>query len=326
MKEQWTHPVTWQEEKGRESAVALPTALSSAEEAFCNLTAAGSLLFIDLLDDPLPVVIGLLIVIALIVLIIRSTKWRGSPPEPDRERRAGQILFGGFDLVRHNLGPYSAMILALMVLLLLSYWFQVVLQRPAPTSDLTLVGAPDVSGWELIAIMLISVVTLLLAALCVSTVIGITPDLPDPHTAAVARSQAARRGVWRSVASYLAVGLCIVTVVLIPLAVYLIARWAVATPAAVLEDRRVGASGKRSGILTRKRKWRSLAIMIGISLIASVPGPLVGAILLLTTGLSFSMVNVVVLTVTAVFGVAASVSVALHYFDLKNRTEPEVAA
>lgn len=326
LKEQWNNPVSWQLDKGRETSVALPAALSSAEEAFCDLTAGGSLLFIDLLADPVTVIIGLAIGLGLVVLLVRSTKWRGSPPEPDRERSAGQILLGGIDLVRHNLGPYSAMIFALMALLLVSYWIQLVLQRPAPTTDLTLVGAPNTSGWDLLALSVMSLITVLLAALCFSTVIGITPDLPDPDTATMARSGAARRGVWRSLASYVALALCVITVILIPLALYLIPRWAVATPAAVLEDRRVGAAGKRSAVLSRKRRWRALGIMVGGVLIAAVPGPFIGALLLLTTGLSFSVVNVIVIIVTAISSTAAAVSMALHFFDLRHRTQEEATS
>ncbi|MFN8126525.1 MAG: hypothetical protein U0R64_08485 [Candidatus Nanopelagicales bacterium] len=227
LKEQWTHPVTWQEEKGRDSAVALPTAMSSAEETFCTLTAAGSLLFIEMLANPLLVLVTGLIIVVLVWLLVRSTTWRGSPPEPDRERSAGQILAGGLDLVRHNLGPFSAVILALMGLLLVSYWVQIILQRPVPTSDLTRVGAPDLTGGDWLGLLLAGVVTFLLAALCVSVAVGITPGLPDPDTAVVARSRGARRGVWRSVVTYLALTACVVTVVLIPLAVFLLARWAV---------------------------------------------------------------------------------------------------
>ncbi|MFN8126526.1 MAG: hypothetical protein U0R64_08490 [Candidatus Nanopelagicales bacterium] len=87
----------------------------------------------------------------------------------------------------------------------------------------------------------------------------------------------------------------------------------------------MGAAGRRSGALTKKRRWRSLAIIFGIMAVASLPGPLLGSILLLATGLSFSMVNVVVLVVTAITSCAAAVSMALLYFDLRHRASAEGA-
>ena len=126
-KTQWTQPVTWQTDEGRSSAVALPTALSSAEEAFCSLTGAGSMLFIDLLASPVLVLVGLGLLVALIALLIRATTWRGSPIEVDRERTAGQILVGPIKILRAHGGDYGGVILTLMAVLLLTYWAQLLL-------------------------------------------------------------------------------------------------------------------------------------------------------------------------------------------------------
>ena len=58
-KTQWTHPVSWQVEEGREGAVALPVVGGPAVDSFCDLTRAGSLLFIAALDSP--VLVGVLV-------------------------------------------------------------------------------------------------------------------------------------------------------------------------------------------------------------------------------------------------------------------------
>lgn len=322
-KDQWDEPVTWQVDEGRTSAVALPQVLTSAEETFCALTAGGSLLFIDLLDDPVAVLIGIVIVVGLIVLLLRATKWRGGPREPDSERTAGQILVGPFRILRAHGSQYGGVILALMALLLLSYWVQELIQRPVPTDDLATVGEPSVGlvGAGLVALG--AVVAIVLTAFAVSYTMGITDGLPDPDNSASLRSRSTRSGMWRTLLSYVLVALCISTVILIPLGIYLIARWAVATPAAVIEDLRVGAAGKRGAALSAGRRWRALAITISIVLIASVPGALAGALLLLITPLSFAVVNVVVLVVTAVAVVFASIAMTLHYYDLRNRSADE---
>ncbi len=318
-KAQWNSAVVWQQEEGRPSAVALPTVLSVAEESFCGLTAAGSLLFIDLLDSPVVVLTGLVVTIGLLVLLLRATRWRGSPVEPDRERTAGQILTGPLRILRAHGGQYGGVMLALMGLLLVSYWVQVLLQRPAATDDLALVGAPSISPLDWLALAAVGVATVLLTSWSIAYSIALTRDLPDPENGRLVRDRATRRGTWRSVLTYVVIVACTVTLILIPVAIYLYSRWAVATPASVVEDMPVGAAGQRSADLTKGRRWRALAIMIGVVLIASVPGALVGALLLLLTSLTFSLVNVVVILITAVAIVCSAIAMALHFYDLRNR-------
>ena len=331
-KAQWEEPVEWQETEGRASAVALPQVLTSAEESFCVLTAAGSMLFIDLLDNPILVLVAIAVVVGLIVLLLRSTTWRGGPTEIDQERSAGQILIGPVKVLRAHGGQYSGVMLAVMALLLVSYWIQELLQRPVPTTDLARVGEPDASLVEIVLVAVLAVVAVCLTSYAIAYTVAITRDLPDSDNSALLRQTATRNGMWRTLVSYALVLLCIATVILIPLGIYLMSRWAVSTPAAVVEDLRVGQAGKRGAALTAGRRWRSLAILVAILLIVTVPGALAGGLLLLLTPLSFSLVNVVVLVVTALAFVFAAISMTLHFYDLKNRwaspaqLQPEEAA
>lgn len=325
LKPQWERPVAWQEDKGRSDAVALPVALTSAEEMFCSLTAAGSELFIAFLADPILIVVLLLVLVAIIVGLARATRWRDSDPRLDRPRAAGQILTGSVRVLRRHGGEFGGVILGLMALLLVSYWVQAVVHRPAPTTDLALVGAPDVGvvGWVVLAVA--GIAAALLTAYSVALSAGITADLPDADNAQLVRSRATRRGMWRSAVTYVAIVACAITLIGIPVAIYLYARWAVATPAAAVEDLSVGAAGRRSADLTSTRRWRALAIMAGCSAIASLPGALVGALLLLLTPLSFSLVNVVVIVVTSFAIVCAAVAATLHLFDLRHRVSADAA-
>ena len=323
-KTQWNAPVTWQVEQGRSSAVALPAALSVSEDAFCGLTAAGSQLFIDLLANPLLVLVSIVVVVLLVVLLLRATTWRGSPVKPDRRRTAGQILVGPARILRRHGSEYGGVILALMGLLLVSYWVQAILQRPAPTTDLTLVGAPDIGVFGWLILGLTGIGTVVLMAFAVAFAVGVTAGLPDPDSSRLLRASATRRGTWRSILTYVVIAACTVTLILIPVAVYLYSRWAVAAPSALIEDLPVGAAGQRSADLTKGRRWRALAIAGGSTVIAAVPGALTGALLLLLTPLSFSMVNVIVIVVTASAIVFAAIAMTLHYYDLRKRAEDVV--
>lgn len=320
-KDQWTQPVDWQVTQGRPSAVGLPTVLSAAESAFCALTATGSQLFIDLLASPVLTITGLLMVVAVVVLLLRATTWRGSPPEPDRERTAGQILLGPVGILRRHALRYAGVTVALMVFLAASYWAQALLLRPAETTDLTRVGAPSDSAFAAVLVTLTAGATAVLAAFALAYSVAVTARLPEPSGREVLLAAATRRGVWRTLLSYAVILLCFVTVVLIPLAIYLIARWAVASPAAVIEDLAVGPAGGRSSRLTKGLRWRSLAIVAGIGAIATAPGALVGGVLLLVTSLPFWVVNMVVIVTTAAAMVLAAIGTTLHFFDLRARVQ-----
>lgn len=322
-KDQWAAPVDWQVEKGRPTAVALPVELSVAQESFCGLTAAGSQLFIDLLANPGAVLFGLAVVIVLLTLLVRATRWRGSPAAVVSERTAGQILVTPAGLLRRRPLPYLGIAAGLAAVLLASYAIAAFLRRPEPTADLARVGAPATEWWDILGLLLTGTVAALVWCAAIGSVVAVTADRPV-RTGAV-------RGGARTLVSAVVIAVCTVTVLLLPVAVYLLGRWAVATPAAVVEDTGVGAAGRRSSRLIRGRWARSFTVMIAILVITAVPGALVGALLLLVTSLPFSIVNLVVVLVTAAAVTYAAVAATLLFFDLRERESadrpvPEVAA
>lgn len=318
MKAQWDHPVTWQDQQGRPDAVALPSTQTPAEEAFCELTAAGSLLFIGLLGNPIAFLLGLVAVVAVLVVVIRATAWRGSPTELDTNRTAGQILLGPPAVMVRGARQYAAVVGTLVLVLLLSYWLQVLLQRPVTAPTLTTVGALDVSLIDVGLLLVLAVVVALTVAWCVSVAVGRTREPGEPGPGSVV-GRPGRRGMWRTVLTYWVVALMALTIVLLPPAAYLLSRWAVATPVSVFTDTGVMAAGRDSAALTSGRRWRALAIMVGTAILVATPGPGIGAVLLLVTPLPFWVVNVFVIVVTATALTLAGISMALHYYDLHNR-------
>lgn len=318
-KDQWDAPVTWQVDEGRPSAVALPVVLSSAQESFCTLTAAGSLLFIDLLANPVGVVLGLVLLVAVFVLLVRSTTWRGAGGAVDRARTAGQILVAPAGVLRRDPGRYLPLAVITGLALLGSYAVQAFLLRPEPTGNLAEVGAPGTSALDFVLIAIAAVATVVVVAWAVAQAVATTAA--GAPAATVAGPGAVRHGVGRTLLSYVVISVCAITVILVPVAIYLVGRWAVATPAAVVADLPPGAAGQRSADLIRGRWLRSFAIMLAIGLIAGVPGTVLGALLLLVTGWSFGVVNLLVVSLTAVMIIYAAVAMTLHFYDLRTRSE-----
>jgi hypothetical protein len=125
---------------------------------------------------------------------------------------------------------------------------------------------------------------------------------------------------------YVLVALCFAFVITIPVGLWLLSRWAVASPASVVEgiDARTGLS--RSAALTNDHRWRTLATTILLGLIAIALGPLVGGVLLLLTSLDFVQANWISGILMAVLVPIAAAGLGLQYFDLVTRQEQTAPA
>jgi hypothetical protein len=74
--------------------------------------------------------------------------------------------------------------------------------------------------------------------------------------------------------------------------------WSVAPSAAAFEQLRPRQAAARSFRLTRGRRWRVGVIVLVAFVVATLPGPLTGTVVLLLTGASFAVVNLI----SGVFG------------------------
>lgn len=325
-KTQWTHPVAWQVDEGRAGAVALPVVGGPAVESFCTLTESGSLLFIKVLNSPLLVLVLVVSLIALIVALVLATAWRhGDNREPDRERRAGQVVTASFGiLVKHvnalwpiivTVGLASAAALALQRLAL----------HRRPSDDLA-----DVNGVASrpLAVVLVVLISLLLApviAILLAATARIIENLArgrqgTPWQAIV---DAVRKpsGALVQLALYVAVTALASSLLGLPIALLMIAFFAVAMPAAVIEETGFVGAFRRSLTLTRGRRWRAvflsaLLVWIGFSL----PG-LLGGLLLLITGWPFWITNVVTIVVSAILLPFSAVGLTLQFYDFRQEVD-----
>ena len=325
-KTQWTHPVAWQVDEGRAGAVALPVVGGPAVESFCTLTESGSLLFIKVLNSPLLVLVLVVSLIALIVALVLATAWRhGDNREPDRERRAGQVVTASFGiLVKHvnalwpiivTVGLASAAALALQRLAL----------HRRPSDDLA-----DVNGVASrpLAVVLVVLISLLLApviAILLAATARIIENLARGRAGAPWQAivDAVRKpsGALVQLALYVAVTALASSLLGLPIALLMIAFFAVAMPAAVIEETGFVGAFRRSLTLTRGRRWRAvflsaLLVWIGFSL----PG-LLGGLLLLITGWPFWITNVVTIVVSAILLPFSAVGLTLQFYDFRQEVD-----
>jgi hypothetical protein len=114
-----------------------------------------------------------------------------------------------------------------------------------------------------------------------------------------------------------------VSIIFLPIAVWLAVRWALVVPAVELEDRRALGALRRSGELVR-RQWLKVGTLVAVAaLIAVAAGPVLGAILILVVGAPFGLVNVVAGLVYAVAMPFVGIATTYVYYDTFVRERQE---
>jgi hypothetical protein len=121
----------------------------------------------------------------------------------------------------------------------------------------------------------------------------------------------------------LAVSLLASTFFLVPIAVWLAGRWALAVPAVELEEARALGALRRSGELVRGRWLKVASLIVAGGAVVLLVGPLLGVLLILVTDAPFWLVNVVAGGVYAVTMPFVALTTAYVYFDARVRVELE---
>lgn len=327
-KDQWAQPVQWMDDSGRRGAVALPPGTGVAAGGFCALVGAGSLLFFQVLKAPVVVAIVLLALLLLVVWLVRRTTWRDSRPDDlDRERSGGQLFAATFGVLRRLLPTLWPVGAAVFVMASTVAIVRALAIGAGSTGSITDVGG---SGGDLTTLAVTAatwVVQLVGQAVAVTVVIDVLGSRATGGPRGV-RAALARLGrdpapaLTFLLATSVVVALA-VTLVLLPLALYLTARWAVSFAAATVEGLGVRDALRRSDELTRGRRWRVGIIAATLLVLGLTSGPVVGGLLLLVTGWPTGVVNAIGGVVSAVALMVPAVGMGLLFLDLRRRGRAE---
>jgi hypothetical protein len=115
------------------------------------------------------------------------------------------------------------------------------------------------------------------------------------------------------------------SVVLLPVAIWLVVRWSLLAPAVELEDRGALGALRRSAELVRGR-WLRVGSLVGLGgLIALLAGPLIGALLIFVSNSSLALLNLVAGIVYAITLPYVALVTCYVYFDARVREELEPA-
>lgn len=321
-KTQWDQPVTWQLAEGRPDAVALPPVPGPGVAAFCAVTSWGSALFVDLLNNPFLTLAGVALLLVLLILGIRATRWKVAEPRVlDRPRRVGQLVTAAAVIVVRRWPGFAVFAVALFIALTVGDWLRELILSAGQSASIT-----DAAGGQAaLPLVAASLVTLLVVVPVVAILGAAAMELVSRPGQEVRLSRALREAIAPPntlvtlVICGLAVSVSLGSLVLAPIGALLLAHWLVAPPAAAVEGLGWRAALARSSQLTRGRRWRTIGFAVLLLVTVTVPGPVIGVLLLLLTGTPFLVVNAIVAAVFAAGFQFGAVALVLQFYDLRQR-------
>jgi hypothetical protein len=309
----WKTPVEAMED-WRDSSLAVPTSRNtvgpSSTDIFCTLSAGGSRVLIELGTQPI-LFVGLIVALLATLIFLLSTK-----------RQEVREAIGFY--VRH-LRVFVLIGLTTIPIGITFNAFQYVV-RENPPLEWVMKWFNDTAGARMAAVTLTGGFQQAAMVLVVSPpVIQAVADILENKQPTV-RSSFIRgyRHFWP-----LAIGMAIVAlvnlvlvllVIGIPLAIFLGVRWQFYGQAAVLDGTQTGqASLGLSWRTVRGRWWQTLSDSLIFQLIAVIPGPLVGTILMLTDRSSVQFANTFSAVVYAITVPISIIGLTLAYKRYRNR-------
>jgi hypothetical protein len=308
-KDRWSAPISWQEEL-RQASVSVPAGRTfgpSVSGAFCSGVGFASGLLTDYLAHPVVTILVIAAVLGLVVLLIWRTRWRPVRPEPIRQERGnGQIaLTAGRIYARHPL-RFLALGSVFLVLEGAAAGLQWLLDALVPGLRL------DISLTTLSTVLAVAAIALVLRNLDSGRLVG-----------CIKAYRFVLRRFWSLIGAALIVALVqlllVITVVGIPIAIYRFVRRVFVLHEVVLHGRSARSSQGASVALVRGNWWRT-ALLVGLLyLILIGVGPIVGFVLLFTTGIAPWLIDWIGSAIYMIVFPYAAIAGTLLYFDLEER-------
>jgi hypothetical protein len=324
----WDQPIAWASTSWRPSAFAVPSGMGDvprATDLFCQGVAAGSTVLTAAVRGGPAVFLAALVALALVVIAVVRMRWRPSQPFAlARRRTLGQILFASVRVYRENPRLYLtigalflpvSLIIAGIQQLLFALSGLDVLSDVAGQTNAAVVAAAVGVGLILMPIVL----TIVQAMVASSLTYAAEERELLPRTAYAAIKARIRPLIQALAVTALVVVALQLTVIGLPIAVWLLVRWSLFAQCVVLEGLPWAAALRRSHVLVRGHwlhvAWVTLAV-VGVALLT---GPLIGVVLLLATPLSLAAVNVISGVVYVLTIPYAAIATTYMYYDLRVR-------
>jgi hypothetical protein len=323
---QWTEPIVWSTGEWRDKSFTVPVGTSFGTTAtgfFCGAVATGSSILTSIVGDPSPLLIALAVLLGLTLWLTSRTNWQPSAPLRLKRRRAwGAITNAARRMYFGHMRLFLAIGLLFLPLGALITGLQYILFRLSGLNGLVDSAGSTNAVVAFLALALGVAITVFgLAILNGVTAVAMV----DIDAGREAGALAAYKKVLPKIGPILGVGLIVAVIIAllcstfigVLLAVWLVVRWAFFAQVIVLEDVSPVGALHRSARLARGDWWRVASMLLFVTTIALLLGPLIGTLLLFVTSASFDFVNLISSVVYAVVLPYAAIASTYLYFDLR---------
>jgi hypothetical protein len=330
MKRQWAEPITTSE-GWRDRSYGVPTGGvlgTGATDFFCAGVAAGSMALTRWLQDPALVVLGLGALLALVLFVAARTTWRPTAPlRVARRRRWGQILGAAGRMYFRRARLFLGIGLLLIPITLVISLLQALLLGGLGVVGIEADG--ETAGALLLLLFVIGTTLTLLglglvqaATACALVEVDAGRQVGPVRAYRLARDSI--RPLLGSIAVAVGVGGVLAgTGIGLPVAIWLVVRWALLAQVVELENRAALEALRRSAALVSGH-WFRVASLVGVgAVLVLAAGPLLGALLILATSAPPAFLNVVAGVVYALSVPFVALTTSFVYFDARTRLELE---
>jgi len=327
---QWTHPITWADKDWRDKSFTVPIGtFTGATGFFCGFVGTGSSLLTALAGNPSPFLIVCGVVLALLIWLVSRTTWRPSAPlRVGRRRPWGCIVAASrrmyFSHLRLFLGigliflPFGAVMTGVQYLIFEAGGLNGLVASAGRTNAFV-----DFLAFGLGLLLTVFALAVVQTATALAMV---ELDEGRPVTAL-----GAYRKALPTLPSLLtAMLIIVVALVLVSLTAfgtlltfYLAVRWSMLAQVHALENTSGLAALRRSANLVRGNWWRAASLILFVTVIALVLGPLCGTLLLFVTNTSFDFINFAASVIDALVVPYAAIATTYLYFDLRIEKQDE---
>lgn len=323
-KTQWRRPSQWAASRWRDSSLTIPAGSlvgTGATDAFCGAVGGGSRAVRYTMANPTLGALAVAALVALTVIGVSRTRWTPSSPlRVGRRRGLGQIVTASIRMIAAHPTVFLAIGATAVPIALLAIgaqWLLTMLVEllPGDVGNGVLRSAGLGAGVAVTAVGFV-----LVSAMVARAILDIDAKRPVSAAAAARAVGPQVPGLLWRLALILPLQMVLdATIVLIPVALYLLARFSLYPVVQVAEP---GVPPvRRAWVLTRDNVWRSVVVVVGAAGVAALAGPLVGVVFIIATGLSFTTVNLIAAVVYVVMMPVATAMMTYLYADLRVRHE-----
>jgi hypothetical protein len=327
-KSQWIAPLTWANDNWRSKSFALAGGRSlgpTATKFFCGAVSTASSALILVALHQWESVAVVLLILAFLAWLATRTQWQPEAAELRQERPWGSLVTAAARTYRANVGLFLRIGAIFLVLGVVAAVLQYLVFRVSGLSSLVDSFGASNGFTETIVLGFGFVINLLgltiVQAACARAVLELDADghasAEDAYRETLQRLRPLLGGL---LLAALAVAILDLTVVGLPLAIWLTIRWSLLAQTVALEDESATGSLRRSARLVRGHWWRTATLTIFVTGLALALGPLVGTLLLFATDASFDVVNIASDLVYVVVLPFAALATTYLYFDLAARS------